>query len=157
MHIAGVAPTDPIGSLLRSLIEGCEAVRLVTHALRSWDFIVELEIASSTHVCCDSPISFHVVRVAFEPLEVTITSAEIRLRSQYLDGSASKMAHRRTREALATANHQVISLKGVPESAAIRIATPSASRAPALPVSSPASPTVLLLSPARTRGTIQRC
>ena len=86
MLIEGVTLADLMGSLLRSPTKNREAVRLVTHALGSGDFIVEPEIAAVSHLTYiyDPPKSLHVVDVAIETPDGTITSAEIRLRLRQL-------------------------------------------------------------------------
>lgn len=67
--------------------------------------------------------SFHAVDV-LSLLEVTITSAEIPLRSYVLDGAGSKKARRQARGVLAAVNHPGRSLRDAQVSAAIRTATP---------------------------------
>jgi hypothetical protein len=82
MLIEGATLADLIGSLLRAPIKNREAVKLVTHALGSGDFIVEPDVAAVSHLAYiyDRPKSLDVVDVAIETPDGTITSAEIRLR-----------------------------------------------------------------------------
>lgn len=107
MYIAGAAPADLIGlaaALADQVPRSCQTGRARTSIL---GFSVEPEITAMSHLTYiyDSPRSLHVVDVALSPLEVTFTSAEIRLHSQDPDGSARKAAHRRTCGTLAAANH----------------------------------------------------
>ena len=82
MLIQGMTMADLIDSLLRSPIKNREAVRLVRHALGSDDFLIEPEIAGPSHIAYiyDPPGSLHVVDIAIDTPQGTLTSAEIRLR-----------------------------------------------------------------------------
>ena len=86
MLIEGVTLADLIDSLLHSPIRNREAVKLVTDALGSGDFIVEPEIAAVSHLMYiyDRPKSLQVVDVAIETPNATIPSADIRLRLRNL-------------------------------------------------------------------------
>jgi hypothetical protein len=84
MLIQGVTLADLINSLLRSPIKNRDAVRLVTQALGSGDFIVEPEIVGPSHITYiyDPPGSLHVVDMAIDTTQGRLTSTEIRLRLQ---------------------------------------------------------------------------
>jgi hypothetical protein len=82
MLVHGVTLAELIASLLRSPIKNREAIRLVTQALGSGDFIVEPEIAGPSHIAYiyDRPGSLHVVDIAIDSTQGRLASADIRLR-----------------------------------------------------------------------------
>jgi hypothetical protein len=71
-----------IDTLLRSPLKNSDAVKLLTGALRSGDFIITPEIVAASHLTYiyDPPKSLHVVDIAIETLDGTVVSADIRLR-----------------------------------------------------------------------------
>ena len=88
MLITGMTLADLIDALLRSPIKNHEAVKLATHALGSGDFLVEPEIAGPSHIAYvyDPPWSLHVIDLAIDTTQGTLTSAEIRLRLKNVEG-----------------------------------------------------------------------
>ena len=72
-----------IDALLRSPLKNPDAVKLITRALGSGDFIVTPDFASPSHLkyFYDPPKSLHVVDIAVATLDHgTIASTDIRLR-----------------------------------------------------------------------------
>ena len=71
-----------IDALLRSPLKNSDAVKLITRALESGDFIVTPDFGSPSHLkyIYDRPKSMHVVDMAIVTLHGTITSTDIRLR-----------------------------------------------------------------------------
>ncbi len=88
MLVGGMTLADLIGALLRSPIKNREAVKLVTHALGSGDFLIEPEIAGPSHLAYiyDPPWSLHVVDIAIDTTGGKLASAEIRLRLKDVEG-----------------------------------------------------------------------
>jgi len=82
MLIEGVTLADLINSLLRAPIRNGEAIRLVTHALGSEDFLVEPDIAGPSHIAYvyDRPGSLNVVDIAIDTTHGQVSSTGIRLR-----------------------------------------------------------------------------
>ena len=82
MLVQGVTLADLINSLLRSPIKNGEAVKLVTHALGSGDFLIEPEIAGPSHIAYvyDPPGSLHVIDIAIDTTKGKLASTGIRLR-----------------------------------------------------------------------------
>jgi len=80
--IEGVTLADLVNSLLRSPIRNGEAIRLVTHALGSDDFLVEPEIVGPSHIAYiyDPPGSLYVVDIAIDTTHGQLASTGIRLR-----------------------------------------------------------------------------
>src|SRR6476620_4991526 len=81
----GVSLAVLIDALLRSSMKNRDAVRLITEALSSGDFIVEPDLGSIWHLkyFYDPPKSLHVVDVAVVTLDRgTIDSPNIHLRLQ---------------------------------------------------------------------------
>ena len=80
--IEGVTLADLVNSLLRSPIRNGEAIRLVTHALGSDDFLVEPEIVGPSHIAYiyDPPGSHYVVDIAIDTTHGQLASTGIRLR-----------------------------------------------------------------------------
>ncbi len=76
MLIEGVTLADLINSLLRSPIRNGEAIKLVTHALGSDDFIVEPAIAGPSHFAYvyDPPGSLNVVDIAIDTTHGQVSS-----------------------------------------------------------------------------------
>ena len=81
MLIEGVTLADLINSLLRSPIRNGEAIKLVTGALASDDFLVEPEIAGPSHIAYiyDPPGSLYVVDIAIDTTNGQLASTGIRL------------------------------------------------------------------------------
>lgn len=71
-----------IDTILLSPIRNRDAVKMITRALRSGDFVITPEIVAPSHLryICDPPNSLHVVDIAIETLDHTVASADIRLR-----------------------------------------------------------------------------
>ena len=72
-----------IDALLRSPLKNRDAVKLITRALSSGDFIVTPDFGSPSHLkyFYDRPKSLHVVDIAvMTPDQGTIASTDIRLR-----------------------------------------------------------------------------
>jgi hypothetical protein len=69
-------------ALSRSRLKNRDAVKLMTSALRSGDFVVKPEIAAPSHLVFiyDPPKSLHVVDIAIETEGHTVASADIWLR-----------------------------------------------------------------------------
>ena len=84
MLIHGVKLADLIEALLRSPIKNHEAIRLVTQALGSGDFLIEPEIVGPSHLTYiyDPPGSLHVVDIAIDTTEGRLASKDIRVRLQ---------------------------------------------------------------------------
>ena len=82
MLIQGLTLTDLIDSLLRSSIKNGEAIKLVTRALGSGDFLVEPEIVGPSHIdyIYDPPGSLHVIDIAIDCTQGRLASTDIRLR-----------------------------------------------------------------------------
>ena len=82
MLVGGMTLADVITSLLRSPIKNREAIKLVTHALGSDDFVIAPEIAGPSHITYiyDPPSSLHVIDIAIDTTHGRLTSAEIWLR-----------------------------------------------------------------------------
>ena len=79
----GLSLAALIDAVLRSPLKNQDAVKLITRALRSGDFIVTPEFGSLSHLkyFYDRPKSLHVVDIAVLTLERgTIASTDIRLR-----------------------------------------------------------------------------
>ena len=68
-----------IDALLRPPLKNRDAVRLITHALSSGDFMVTPDFGFA-QVFLDPPKSLHVVDMAVTTLNGTIASTDIRLR-----------------------------------------------------------------------------
>ena len=86
----GVSLAALIDALLRSSLKNRDAVKLVTRALNSGDFIVTPDFGFASHVkyFYDSPRSLHVVDIAVLTLDHgTIASADISLRLMPSDNS----------------------------------------------------------------------
>jgi len=81
MLIQGMTLADLINSLLRSPIKNSEAIRLVTHALGSVDFLVEPQIVGPSHIAYiyDRPGSLHVVDIGIDTTQGQLASTGIRL------------------------------------------------------------------------------
>jgi hypothetical protein len=71
-----------IDALLRSPLKNGDAVKLITRALRSGDFIVTPDFGSPSHLkyFYNRPKSLHVIDIAVTTLHGTIASTDIRLR-----------------------------------------------------------------------------
>ena len=71
-----------IDALLRSPLKNRDAVKLITRALASGDFIVTPDFGSPSHFkyYYDHPKSMHVVDIGVMTLRGTIASTDIRLR-----------------------------------------------------------------------------
>ena len=71
-----------IDALLCSPLKNRDAVKLITRALASGDFIVTPDFGSLSHLkyFYDRPKSLHVVDIAVTTLNGTIASTDIRLR-----------------------------------------------------------------------------
>ena len=71
-----------IDALLRAPLKNRDAVKLITRALGSGDFIVTPDFGSPSHLkyFYDPPKSLHVVDIAVTTLDGTIASTDIRLR-----------------------------------------------------------------------------
>lgn len=84
MLIQGVTLADLIDLLLRSPIKNRDAVKLVTQALGSGDFLIEPEIEGASHVVYiyHPPGSLHVVDIAIDTAQGRLASKNIRLRLQ---------------------------------------------------------------------------
>ena len=82
MVTEGMTLAALIDTLLRMPLKNGDAVKLITRALRSGDFIATPEIAAASHLTYiyDPPKSLHVVDIAIETLDGTVVSADIRLR-----------------------------------------------------------------------------
>src|ERR1700675_4615335 len=79
----GLSLAALIDALLRSPLKNRDAVKLITRALRSGDFIVTPDFGSLSHLkyFYDRPKSLHVVDIAVMTLDHgTIASTDIRLR-----------------------------------------------------------------------------
>jgi alkyl sulfatase BDS1-like metallo-beta-lactamase superfamily hydrolase len=78
----GVSLAVLIDTLLRSPLKNPDAVKLISRALRSGDFMVTPEFGSPSHLkyYYDRPKSMHVVDIAVMTLHGTIASTDIRLR-----------------------------------------------------------------------------
>ena len=79
----GLSLAALIDALLRSPLKNRDAVKLITHALSSGDFIVTPDFGSPSHLkyFYDRPKSLHVVDIAVMTLDRgTIASTDIRLR-----------------------------------------------------------------------------
>lgn len=87
MLIEGMTLADLTNSLLRSPIKNGEAVKLVTHALASGDFLVEPEIVGPSHIAYtyDPPGSLHVVDIAIDTTQGKLASADIHIRLRGAD------------------------------------------------------------------------
>jgi len=84
----GLSLAALIDALLRSPLKNREAVKLITGALRSGDFIVTPDLGSIWHVkyFYDPPKSLHVVDIAVITLDHgTIASTDIHLRLRLSD------------------------------------------------------------------------
>ncbi len=81
MLIQGLTLADLVESLLCSPIENRVAIRLVTQALRSGDFLIEPEIEGPSHIAYlyDPPGSLHVVDIAIDTTQGRLTSKDVRL------------------------------------------------------------------------------
>lgn len=88
MLVGGMTLADLIDALLRSPIKNREAIKLVTHALGSDDFLIEPEIAGPSHLAYiyDPPWSLHVADIAIDTTHGTLASAQIRLRLKDVEG-----------------------------------------------------------------------
>ena len=71
-----------IAALLRSPLKNRDAIKLITRALSSGDFIVTPDLGSVSHLkyFYDPPMSLHVVDIGIMTLNGTIASTDIRLR-----------------------------------------------------------------------------
>ena len=71
-----------IDALLRSPLKNRDAVKLITRALSSGDFIVAPDLGSVSHLkyYYDPPMSLHVVDIGIMTLNGTVASTDIRLR-----------------------------------------------------------------------------
>jgi hypothetical protein len=71
-----------IDALLRSPLKNRDAVKLITGALSSGDFIITPDFGSLSHLkyIYDGPKSLHVVDIAVMTLHGTVASTDIRLR-----------------------------------------------------------------------------
>jgi hypothetical protein len=71
-----------LDALLRSSLKNRDAVKLITRAFSSGDFIVTPDFGSPSHLkyYYDSPKSLHVLDIAVVTLDGTVASTEIRLR-----------------------------------------------------------------------------
>ena len=71
-----------IAALLRSPLKNRDAIKLITRALSSGDFIVTPDFGSPSHLryFYDPPMSLHVVDIGVMTLNGTIASTDIRLR-----------------------------------------------------------------------------
>ena len=78
----GLSLAALIDALLRSPLKNRDAVKLITRALSSGDFIVTPDFGSPSHLkyFYDPPKSLHVVDIAVTTLNGTIASTDIRLR-----------------------------------------------------------------------------
>jgi hypothetical protein len=78
----GVSVAVLIDALLRSPLKTRDAVKLISRALRSGDFIVTPDFGSPSHLkyFCDRPKSIHVVDIGVMTLHGTIANTDIRLR-----------------------------------------------------------------------------
>ena len=78
----GVSLAVLIDTLLRSPLKNPDAVKLISRALRSGDFMVTPDFGSPSHLkyFYDRPKSLHVVDIAVTTLSGTIPSTDIRLR-----------------------------------------------------------------------------
>jgi hypothetical protein len=84
----GLSLAALIDAVLSSPLKNQDAVKLITRALRSGDFIVTPEFGSVTHVkyFYDRPKSLHVVDIAVLTLDHgTVASTDIRLRLMPID------------------------------------------------------------------------
>jgi glycosylphosphatidylinositol transamidase (GPIT) subunit GPI8 len=84
MLIQGVTLADLIDSLLSSPIKNGEAIKLITQALGSDDFLIEPEIVGLSHIAYiyDPPESLHVVDIVVETTQGKLASKDIRVRLQ---------------------------------------------------------------------------
>jgi hypothetical protein len=81
MTTKGMSLAALIDTLLRPPLKNGDAVKLITKALRSGDFIATPEIVVRSHLrYIYAPKSFHVVDIAIETLDGTVVSADIHLR-----------------------------------------------------------------------------
>jgi len=82
MLTEGMTLAALIDTALRAPMKNHEAVKLITRALRSGDFIITPEIVAPSHLTYiyDRPKSLHVVDIAIETMERTVASTDIRLR-----------------------------------------------------------------------------
>ena len=71
-----------IAALLRSPLKNRDAIKLITRALSSGDFIVTPDFGSPSHLryFYDPPMSLHVVDIGVMTLNGTIASTDILLR-----------------------------------------------------------------------------
>jgi hypothetical protein len=99
----GISLATLIDVLSRSPLRNCDAVKLVTRALSSGDFIVTPNFGSPSHLkyFYDRPKSLHVVDIAVSTLDRgTIASPDIRLRlmpdARSLDSAGAPAAPART-------------------------------------------------------------
>ena len=78
----GVSLAVLIDTLLRSPLKNNDAVKLISRALRSGDFMVTPDFGSPSHLryFYDPPMSLHVVDIGVMTLNGTIASTDIRLR-----------------------------------------------------------------------------
>ena len=78
----GMTLTVLIDTLLGSPLKNRDAIKLITGALQSGDFIITPKILNPSHLTYvyDPPKSLHVVDIAIETLDRTVGSADIRLR-----------------------------------------------------------------------------
>jgi hypothetical protein len=78
----GMTLTVLIDTVLGSPLKNRDAIKLITRALQSGDFIITPEILSPSHLTYiyDPPNSLHVVDIAIETPDRTVASADIRLR-----------------------------------------------------------------------------
>ena len=78
----GLSLAALIDALLRSPLKNRDAVKLITRALASGDFIVIPDFGSPSHLkyFYDPSKSLHVVDIAVTTLNGTIASTDIRLR-----------------------------------------------------------------------------
>ena len=78
----GLSLAALIDALLRAPLRNSDAVKLITRALSSGDFIVTPDFGSPSHLkyYYDRPKSMYVVDVAVMTLHGTIASTDIRLR-----------------------------------------------------------------------------
>ena len=81
MITKGMSLAALIDALLRPPLKNGDAVKLITKALRSGDFIATPEIVARSHLrYIYAPKSFHVVDIAIETLDGRVVSADIHLR-----------------------------------------------------------------------------
>ena len=83
----GVSLAALIDALLRSSLKNHDAVKLITRALSSGDFIVEPEFGPVSHLkyFYNGPKSLHVVDIAVMTPDRVIASTEIHLRLMLIE------------------------------------------------------------------------